>query len=146
MILFLPLALSLYSIYIQVGSLNSYLKHSTELPLVKMSYVLRTTSRLAARRTFVSRPFSTSSLRALKEGDQTSGEEKDKHIKDQLQKQKDGKGHWKPELASNSEEAVSSRPFFTSTQFDKVGPIGFEDVRLGSRGVPGVGTERGERG
>lgn len=28
------------------------------------------------------------------------------HNKDQLQKQKDGKGHWKQELSSNSEAAV----------------------------------------
>ena len=31
----------------------------------------------------------------------------EKHKQDQLQKQKEGKGHWKPELASDSEEAVS---------------------------------------
>jgi hypothetical protein len=30
----------------------------------------------------------------------------EKHKQDQLDKQKSGKGHWKPELASNSEEAV----------------------------------------
>jgi hypothetical protein len=34
-------------------------------------------------------------------------EHNERHKQDQLQKQKDGKGHWKPELASNSEEAVS---------------------------------------
>lgn len=38
-----------------------------------------------------------------------AAESNDKHIKDGLQKQKDGKGHWKPELASDSEEAVRSR-------------------------------------
>lgn len=37
--------------------------------------------------------------------DQASDNER--HKQDQLQKQKDGKGHWKPELASDSEEAVS---------------------------------------
>lgn len=30
------------------------------------------------------------------------------HKQDLLSKQKDGKGHWKPELASNSEEAVKA--------------------------------------
>lgn len=30
----------------------------------------------------------------------------DHHKNDQLQKQKEGKGHWKQELASNSEAAV----------------------------------------
>ena len=36
-----------------------------------------------------------------------TAEHNERHKQDQLQKQKDGKGHWKPELASNSEEAVS---------------------------------------
>jgi len=30
----------------------------------------------------------------------------DKHKQDSLAKQKQGKGHWKPELASNSEESI----------------------------------------
>jgi len=38
-------------------------------------------------------------------------EQNERHKQDQLQKQKEGKGHWKPELASNSEEAVSSWPW-----------------------------------
>lgn len=33
-------------------------------------------------------------------------EQNEKHKQDQLQKQKEGRGHWKPELASNSEESV----------------------------------------
>jgi hypothetical protein len=33
-------------------------------------------------------------------------EQNEKHKQDLLNKQKEGKGHWKPELASNSEEAV----------------------------------------
>lgn len=33
----------------------------------------------------------------------------DYHKEDQLKKQKEGKGHWKKELASNSESAVSDR-------------------------------------
>lgn len=32
----------------------------------------------------------------------------DKHKKDSLDKQKRGTGHWKPELASDSEEAVKA--------------------------------------
>jgi len=36
------------------------------------------------------------------------GEVNEKHKQDQLAKQKEGKGHWKPELASNSEEAVAA--------------------------------------
>lgn len=34
----------------------------------------------------------------------------DHHNKDQLQKQKEGKGHWKGELASQSEQAVCTSP------------------------------------
>lgn len=34
------------------------------------------------------------------------GKEIDHHKDDQLRKQKEGKGHWKGELASNSESAV----------------------------------------
>ncbi|KAK0613890.1 hypothetical protein B0T14DRAFT_437968, partial [Immersiella caudata] len=30
----------------------------------------------------------------------------DKHKKDSIEKQKRGQGHWKPELASNSEESI----------------------------------------
>jgi hypothetical protein len=36
------------------------------------------------------------------------GSEYEKHKQDQLKKQKEGKGHWKPELASSSEEAVAA--------------------------------------
>ena len=35
----------------------------------------------------------------------------EEHKQDQLKKQKEGKGHWKPELASNSEEAVCTPSF-----------------------------------
>jgi hypothetical protein len=34
------------------------------------------------------------------------GADYDKHKADSLAKQKQGKGHWKPELASDSEEAI----------------------------------------
>lgn len=36
------------------------------------------------------------------------GSEYEKHKEDLLKKQKEGKGHWKAELASNSEEAVAA--------------------------------------
>jgi hypothetical protein len=36
------------------------------------------------------------------------GSKFEQHKQDQLQKQKEGKGHWKPELASNSEESVAA--------------------------------------
>jgi len=57
------------------------------------------------------RGFAVSSSRALKETDRhnpDAAEQNEKHNKDNLQKQKEGKGHWKPELASDSEEAVAA--------------------------------------
>jgi len=47
----------------------------------------------------------------LKESDRHNPDQasdNERHKQDQLQKQKDGKGHWKPELASDSEEAVNA--------------------------------------
>lgn len=51
------------------------------------------------------------------EGSETHDPEK--HKQDLLAKQKAGKGHWKPELASDSEEAVKA---------DRHGGDGKEDV------------------
>ncbi|KAH9224121.1 hypothetical protein DL95DRAFT_282692 [Leptodontidium sp. 2 PMI_412] len=48
---------------------------------------------------------------ALKESDRhnpNQAEANERHKQDTLQKQKEGKGHWKPELASDSEEAVAA--------------------------------------
>ncbi|KAG0651616.1 hypothetical protein D0Z07_1766 [Hyphodiscus hymeniophilus] len=76
-----------------------------------MSFLLRTSRLVAARPVVAARAFQTSSVRALKEGDHSSpdqAEHNEKHKQDQLKKQKEGKGHWKPELASNSEESVAA--------------------------------------
>jgi len=57
------------------------------------------------------RPFTASSVRVLKESNTDRPDlagENEKHKQDQLRKQKEGKGHWKPELASDSEEAVAA--------------------------------------
>ncbi|KAK0741772.1 hypothetical protein B0T21DRAFT_360103 [Apiosordaria backusii] len=56
------------------------------------------------------RAFTTTPLRSLKESNSTdpSPSDFDHHKQDSLSKQKSGKGHWKPELASNSEEAVKA--------------------------------------
>lgn len=40
--------------------------------------------------------------------DHDDGRDPEKHKNDLLAKQKEGKGHWKPELASDSEEAVKA--------------------------------------
>ncbi|KAJ4200413.1 hypothetical protein NW767_007477 [Fusarium falciforme] len=50
---------------------------------------------------------STSSRFGLKESS-TPDTDFDKHKQDSLAKQKKGTGHWKPELASDSEEAVKA--------------------------------------
>jgi len=58
-----------------------------------------------------SRGFAVSSVRALKESDrhiEDQASHNEKHKQDLLAKQKEGKGHWKPELASDSEEAVNA--------------------------------------
>jgi hypothetical protein len=47
-------------------------------------------------------------------------ENNERHKQDQLKKQKEGKGHWKPELASNSEEAVSFLGFCERDSADRV--------------------------
>ncbi|KAH6877275.1 hypothetical protein B0T10DRAFT_188515 [Thelonectria olida] len=57
---------------------------------------------VTARRTFVSM---TPRLN-LKESSSQTDVDYDRHKRDSLAKQKSGKGHWKPELASDSEEAV----------------------------------------
>jgi len=57
------------------------------------------------------RNFTASRMVMLKEANHNNPEQAsdyEKHKQDQLQKQKEGKGHWKPELASNSEEAISA--------------------------------------
>jgi len=57
------------------------------------------------------RTFTNSRVVMLKESDRHNpdqGAENEKHKQDQLQKQKEGKGHWKPELASDSEEALTA--------------------------------------
>ncbi|KXJ86719.1 hypothetical protein Micbo1qcDRAFT_208843 [Microdochium bolleyi] len=66
---------------------------------------------IARQAAMVPRSFTTSSI-ALKHketSDPNSSEyDPEKHKQDSLAKQKSGKGHWKPELASESEEAVKA--------------------------------------
>ncbi|OAA79839.1 Mitochondrial carrier protein PET8 [Akanthomyces lecanii RCEF 1005] len=51
-------------------------------------------------------PFSSS--RVLSHKESSSNDDVDKHKLDSLRKQKDSAGHWKRELASDSEEAVKA--------------------------------------
>ncbi|KAI0456068.1 hypothetical protein F5B21DRAFT_502817 [Xylaria acuta] len=54
------------------------------------------------------RSFSGSTM-AMKHKESTGdGYDPEKHKQDLLEKHKSGKGHWKPELASDSEEAVKA--------------------------------------
>ncbi|KAM0282837.1 hypothetical protein ACHAQH_002841 [Verticillium albo-atrum] len=66
-------------------------------------------ARIMAQKVAVGRSFqlSTTARSGLKE---SAGQEADyqKHKTDSLEKQKQGKGHWKPELASDSEEAINA--------------------------------------
>lgn len=55
------------------------------------------------------RVYNYSDLKPEKAADERKGEI-DHHKDDQLNKQKEGKGHWKRELASNSEATVPSMP------------------------------------
>merc|ERR1711964_613106 len=74
-------------------------------------FLLRTARFAAARPVVATRPFSSTTFMALKESDRHNpdqAESNERHKQDQLQKQKEGKGHWKPELASDSEEAVAA--------------------------------------
>ncbi|KAK0740300.1 hypothetical protein B0T18DRAFT_431643 [Schizothecium vesticola] len=60
------------------------------------------------------RPLSTTPLLRLKESDHPSPEAYEKHKQDSIAKQKQGKGHWKAELASNSEESIKADRHATS--------------------------------
>ncbi|KAM0515044.1 hypothetical protein ACHAPE_006366 [Trichoderma viride] len=52
--------------------------------------------------------FSATKRLGLKESSTQTNADYDHHKKDSLDKQKKGSGHWKPELASDSEEAVKA--------------------------------------
>ncbi|KAI1109236.1 hypothetical protein F5Y14DRAFT_456243 [Nemania sp. NC0429] len=54
------------------------------------------------------RGFSSSTLALKHKESMGEGYDPEKHKQDGLSKQKSGKGHWKPELASDSEEAVKA--------------------------------------
>ncbi|POS71520.1 hypothetical protein DHEL01_v210091 [Diaporthe helianthi] len=72
--------------------------------LIRPAMALRPTT---ASTPMLRRSFAVSSVNRIKE---SSGETKDyeTHKQDSLSKQKAGKGHWKPELASDGEEAVKA--------------------------------------
>ncbi|GAW25204.1 putative mitochondrial carrier protein pet8 protein [Rosellinia necatrix] len=75
-----------------------------------LSTALRPAASLAVTRQAVPTPRSFGgSTMALKHKESTGeGYDPEKHKQDLLAKHKAGKGHWKPELASDSEEAVKA--------------------------------------
>ncbi|KAL9584272.1 MAG: hypothetical protein Q9212_002215 [Teloschistes hypoglaucus] len=80
--------------------------------------IARTTASIPIRRSNninTRASFHISSRRAaLSESDHSEHDHEDRkakidhHKEDQLKKQKEGKGHWKPELSSNSESAIKA--------------------------------------
>ncbi|KAK4068881.1 hypothetical protein H0G86_011119 [Trichoderma simmonsii] len=70
--------------------------------MMPVSSVLRTRGAIATR----GFAFSATKRLGLKESSNQTSVDYDHHKQDSLAKQKKGSGHWKPELASDSEEAV----------------------------------------
>ncbi|KAH6656385.1 hypothetical protein BKA67DRAFT_154259 [Truncatella angustata] len=72
----------------------------------------RPAAALASRQTIVSRSIATTAALRHKEDTlherQEDSNSSERHKQDLLKKQKDGQGHWKPELASNAEEAIKA--------------------------------------
>ncbi|PSR82334.1 hypothetical protein BD289DRAFT_16995 [Coniella lustricola] len=54
------------------------------------------------------RSFAMSAVRQIKESSGAETKDYEKHKQDSLDKQKSGQGHWKPELASDGEEAIKA--------------------------------------
>ncbi|KUI58638.1 hypothetical protein VP1G_05927 [Cytospora mali] len=74
---------------------------------LRSAAALRPTTTTAAS-PLLRRSFAVSSCNRIKESSDADNHDYDKHKQDSLSKQKSGKGHWKPELASDGEEAVKA--------------------------------------
>lgn len=74
----------------------------------RASPFLRTAPARALRVSNVPRTFSTAPQLRLKEDKERSPEQAEAAKQSQLKKQKEGKGHWHEELASNSEANVKA--------------------------------------
>ncbi|KAI2611732.1 uncharacterized protein GGS25DRAFT_207523 [Hypoxylon fragiforme] len=73
--------------------------------LLKSVAGLATSRQAIAQRTFTTTP----AILSYKESSHnTESADPEKHKQDLLAKHKQGKGHWKPELASDSEEALKA--------------------------------------
>ncbi|KAI1815758.1 hypothetical protein GGS20DRAFT_541880 [Poronia punctata] len=72
-----------------------------------LSTALRPATTLAVSRQ-AARNFGGSAISMKQKESSDESYDPEKHKQDLLAKQKEGKGHWKPELASESEEAVKA--------------------------------------
>ncbi|RKF78180.1 hypothetical protein GcC1_058013 [Golovinomyces cichoracearum] len=76
-----------------------------------MSLIARSSKLAIVWSNMTQRKFSATFGRYLKESnlhDSELASDCERHKQDTIKKQKEGKGHWKPELASNSEEAIAA--------------------------------------
>ncbi|KAK1065010.1 hypothetical protein LTR74_008286 [Friedmanniomyces endolithicus] len=79
---------------------------------LRLAFTRRAAASFTARTTLPTRSFHSCRVLAVgKESElhnENRGEEAEAHKQDQLRKQKEGKGHWKDELASDSESIVKA--------------------------------------
>jgi len=61
-------------------------------------------------------------------------EEAEAHKQDQLQKQKEGKGHWKDELASDSESIIKADRNETGNAKENIDQLQKESAKLANEG------------
>ncbi|RDA82417.1 hypothetical protein CP532_5968 [Ophiocordyceps camponoti-leonardi (nom. inval.)] len=81
--------------------------------------------------------FTTSTRFGLKESSSQTDVDYDHHKQDSLAKQRQGNAHWKPELASDSEEAVKA---------DRGGKHGKEDISRLQERTKKVAEEKAKAG
>ncbi|KAI1656513.1 hypothetical protein F4813DRAFT_363489 [Daldinia decipiens] len=84
--------------------------------LFRSAATIATGRQAAAQRTFTT---SSANLSYKESNHGSETHDPEKHKQDLLAKHKEGKGHWKPELASDSEEAIKA---------DRHGGDGKEDI------------------
>ncbi|KAA8565567.1 hypothetical protein EYC84_009421 [Monilinia fructicola] len=94
-----------------IASSTGHPPHARESLLSNLPLASTTAARPVSIAVPARRTFANTSMRYLKESDRHNPEQaaaNERHKQDQLAKQKEGKNHWKPELASDSEEAVAA--------------------------------------
>ncbi|EHY52932.1 hypothetical protein HRR83_009384 [Exophiala dermatitidis] len=116
-----------------------------------MSYLARTVTPLrTVGRAFPSRSvaaFHTSSARAALSEDHVHREDRDKdidhHKRDSVEKAKTGKGEWKPELASQTEQIIQGdRSNLTIEEMQKLGARKSEDDKSPAGSSSSTGSHK----